>query len=172
METSWKPLGGLLAASWGLLKPLGTLLVASRKPLRAPWAILKPIALSRDPLDPLLAASWSPFGASWSPLGGLLDPLGAPLGPSWDPLGGLLEAPTENVGADGAVFNMISSANKKVSETVAPRGPFFEVKNAILYCILQYISHIGLIAPKSDFKRRDATPHPCLKPLGRGKGEG
>ena len=57
-------------------------------------------------------------------------PLGALLGPSWEPPGALLGALTKNVGADGAVFNMISSANKKVSETVAPRGPFFPSKIA------------------------------------------
>ena len=59
--------------------------------------------------------------------------------------------PEKDVGADGAVFNIVSRANKKVSETVAPRGPFFEVKNAILYCVLQYIFDIGLISPKTDF---------------------
>ena len=74
-----------------------------------------------------------------------------PLGASWGPLGGLLGPPKKDVGADGALFNMSSRANKKVSETVAPRGPFFTVKNAILYCILQYIFHIGLIALGGDF---------------------
>ena len=88
------------------------------------------------------------FGASWERLGRILGPLGAswgvlgaswgPLGASWGPLGGLLGALKKDVGADGAVFNMISRANKKVSETVAPRGPFFKTKNAILYCILHY----------------------------------
>ena len=62
-----------------------------------------------------------------------------------------MDPPGKDVGADGAVFNMISRANKKVSETVAPRGPFFPSKNAISYCILQYIFDIGLIGPKSDF---------------------
>ena len=71
--------------------------------------------------------------------------------PSWGPLGSLLGALEKNVGADGAVFNMISTTNKVVSETVAPRGPFFPSKNAISYCILQYIFDIGLIGPKSDF---------------------
>ena len=97
-----------------------------------------------------------------------MEPLGPLLGPSWGPLGRLLGALKKDVGADGAVFNMISSANKKVSETVAPRGPFFEVKNAILYCILQYIFHIGLIAPKSDIRGRESTTHRGLKPLGKG----
>ena len=102
---------------------------------------------------------------SWPPLGRLL-------APSWGSLGGLLKPPEKAVGADGAVFNMISSANKKVSETVAPRGPFFPRKNAISYCILQYILHIGLISPKSYLKGRESTTHRPLKLLGRGKGEG
>ena len=88
---------------------------------------------------------------SWGRLGGLLGPLGALLAASWEPLGRLLGTLKKDVGADGAVFNMISRANKKVSETVAPRGPFFPSKNAISYCILQYIFDIGLIGPKSDF---------------------
>ena len=113
------------------------------------------------PLESLFGAPGGLLGASW----GLL-------GPSWGPLGGLLGAFKKDVGADGAVFNMISRANKKVSETVAPRGPFFQVKNAILYCVLQYIFDIGLISPKSVLKRRESTTHRGLKPLGRGKGEG
>ena len=95
-------------------------------------------------------------------------PLGSLLGSSWEPLGGLLGALKKDVGADGTVFNMISSANKKVSETVAPRGPFFGVKNAILYCILQYIFHIGLIGPKSDIRGRESPTHRCLKLQGKG----
>ena len=91
-----------------------------------------------------MGASWGPLGASWGPLGPLL-------GASWGPLGGLLGALKKDVGADGATFKMISRANKVVSETVVPRGPFFGMKNAILYCVLQYIFDISLIGPKSDF---------------------
>ena len=109
---------------------------------------------------------------SWGLLGGLLGASWGLLGPSWEPLGGLLGTLKKDVGADRAVFNMISRANKKVSETVAPRGPFFPRKNAISYCILQYILHIGLISPKSYLKGRESTTHRPLKLLGRGKGEG
>ena len=109
---------------------------------------------------------------SWGRLGGLLGPLGALLAASWGPLGGLLGALKKDVGADGAVFNMISSANKKVSETVAPRGPFFPMKKSISYCILQYILHIGHLVPKPNIRGRESTTHRYDKPLGRGKGEG
>ena len=77
--------------------------------------------------------------------------LGRPEGASWGSLGGLLGALKKDVGADGAVFNMISRANKEVSETVAPRWPFLKAKNAILYCILQYFFHIGVFALRGDF---------------------
>ena len=124
----------------------------------ASWGLLGPSWRALGGLWGLLGGSWGPLGSlgghlspSWGRLGGLLGPLGALLAASWGPLGGLLGALKKDVGADGAVFNMISRANKKVSETVAPRGPFFQGVKAILYCNLQYIFDIGLIGPKSDF---------------------
>ena len=84
-EASREPLGGLLGASWGLLRPPGGLL--GRKARF--FSFLSP---SWAPVGPVLGASWAILGGSWVVLGSSWAVVGAswePLGLSWGGLGGL-----------------------------------------------------------------------------------
>ena len=69
LGASWKPLGGLLGASWSLLEPLRSLLEHLKSHAK------------------LLTAFWQPFGSSWEGLGSFLDRLKSVLGASWSVLG-------------------------------------------------------------------------------------
>ena len=72
-EGSWRPLGGLLGASWG---PLG----ASWGPLGASWGPLGAEGSKCPFWSPVRAPSWSRLGGFLGRLGGLLGRLGALLG--------------------------------------------------------------------------------------------
>ena len=83
----WRRLGGVLEASWGVLRRLGSILGCLgrfRAVLRASWEYLEASGRRLGVV----------FEASWSPLGDVLERLGSSWGvmwASWERLGSVLE---------------------------------------------------------------------------------